>query len=46
MAQSRIDAFTVSRTAALTERAHRLERLHKLDAQQRRIAEALFLEWF
>ena len=45
MAQSRIDAFTVSRTAALTERAHKLERLHELEAQRRRIAEASYLEW-
>ena len=40
MAQSRLDAFTVSRTAALTERAQRLKRLHELVAQRRRIAEA------
>ena len=45
MAQSLIDAFTVSRTAALTERARRLERLHELEGQRRRIAEALCLEW-
>ena len=45
MTQSRIDASTVSRTAALAERAHRLERLHELEAQRRRIAEALCLEW-
>ena len=45
MTQSRIDAFTVSRRAALTERAHRLERLHELEAHRRRIAEAVCLEW-
>ena len=45
MAQSRIDAFTVSRTAACTERAHRLVRMHELEAQRRRIAEALCSEW-
>ena len=37
MTQSHIDAFTVSRKAALAERAQRLERLHEL--------EALCLEW-
>ena len=45
MVQSRIGALIVSRTAALTERAQRIERLHELVAQRRRIAEALSLEW-
>ena len=45
MTQCRIDAFTVSRTAASTERAQRLERSDELEDQRRHIAEALCLEW-
>ena len=33
------------RTAAITECAQRLERLHEREAQRRRIAEAFCLEW-